>query len=272
VIYICFGIPKTASTFLYQLTEQTFRAGGRRTKWLRPPFRPFDSVDNYFGAIDGALLARLSESLESGVDLVLKTHGPLHPEVSRLIESGSVLASASVRDPREIALSMLDHGQRTRRWRFPNFSQYRTLADTLPTIDAQIENFQRWAAAGARVFNYNQICFGAAETVKEIAAQIGVAVDPETVLAKFRKRCQIGQFNKGVAYRFREMTPADSTMFLARYATFYSSLRFETAAADRAAAASDPCASRACGEMREILTKVRRYFTALRDQRAVLRA
>ena len=40
MIYICFGMTKSASTFLYQLTEETFRAAGRSPARLRPPLLP----------------------------------------------------------------------------------------------------------------------------------------------------------------------------------------------------------------------------------------
>ena len=52
MIYICFGMTKSASTFLYQLTEETFRAAGRRPARLGPPLRPLRSVENYFDTID----------------------------------------------------------------------------------------------------------------------------------------------------------------------------------------------------------------------------
>jgi hypothetical protein len=115
MIYICYGIPKSASTFLYQLTEEVFRAAGRKPARLGPPLRPRMSVENYFGSIDPTLLQDISGQA-AGRDVVLKTHALPHPEVGRLITAGSVLASASIRDPREIALSILDHGRRSHRW------------------------------------------------------------------------------------------------------------------------------------------------------------
>ena len=52
MIYICFGMMKSASTFLYQLVEETFRVAGRRPVRLGPPLRFHWSVENY---IDGDL-------------------------------------------------------------------------------------------------------------------------------------------------------------------------------------------------------------------------
>lgn len=109
MIYICFGMTKSASTFLYQLTEETLRAAGRKPARLGPPFCPRWRVENYIDDIDPALLEAIAVAT-GGRDVVLKTHQGLHPEVARQIDARSLLASASIRDPREIALAMVDHG------------------------------------------------------------------------------------------------------------------------------------------------------------------
>jgi hypothetical protein len=201
MIYICFGMTKSASTFLTQLIEETFRAAGRRPARLGPPLRPLRSVENYFDTIDPELLHAVSERVGER-DVVLKTHQQLHPDVARQIDSRLRLASASIRDPREIALAIVDHGRRARRWGRADFAECRTVLDALSSIDNQVANFKRWSALETlEIFRFNEICFDSAAVVTRIAAQIGVAVDPGEVLVPFHDKGLIGQFNKGAPLR-----------------------------------------------------------------------
>jgi hypothetical protein len=186
MIYLCYGMMKSASTFLYQLTEETPRAAGRRPARLGPPFRSCWTVENYFDTIDPPLLAAIGAAA-GGRDVVLKTHEGLDPEVARRIEDRLLLASASIRDPREIALAMLDHGRRSRRLGRTRFSECVTVFDTLPSLDDQMVSFGSWSALERiEIFKYNDVCFDSAAVVSRLAAQIGVAVDPAEVLKPFR--------------------------------------------------------------------------------------
>src|SRR5262245_35316182 len=125
MIYVSFGMLKSASTLAYQLTEEILHQGGRRPILLGRPLRPAMSVTNYFDEIDEDLIRHIEDQAQ-GRDVVLKTHQRPGPGLSRLIENGEVLASATFRDPREIALSMVDHGERSRRWAIPEFSECAT--------------------------------------------------------------------------------------------------------------------------------------------------
>ena len=235
MIYICFGMMKSASTFLYQLTEETFRAAGRKPVRLRPPFRPWWSVENYFDDIDLTLLDAISEQVRAR-DVVLKTHQGLHPQVGRRIEAGRALACASIRDPREIALAMVDHGLRSIRWGEPEFRECRTVFDTWPSLDNQVSNLGCWLALNPiEVFRYNDICFETDAVVKRIASRIGVTVDASEVLRTFSSKRIVGQFNRGAALRYRDMPEGEQSAFLDRYAGLYSAFRFDTPAAETVA-------------------------------------
>ncbi|OZA79315.1 MAG: hypothetical protein B7X76_09235, partial [Azorhizobium sp. 39-67-5] len=190
MIYICYGVTKSASTYLYQLTEEILTASG--LGFCRVRHRGALETANYYDAISPDLLDRVSGAA-CGRPVVLKTHGDLHPEVARRIAAGTVLASASIRDPREIALSMADHGRRARARGDDAFSEVSDPLATLASIDGQVAVFGRWAAvARTEVFTYNQICFDTGTTVARVAAQIGADVDIRQVLAPFVRPGTIG--------------------------------------------------------------------------------
>lgn len=231
MIYICFGITKSASTFLYQLAEETFRAAGRKPASLPPPLRPSTSAVNYFDDIDPQLLDTVARAA-GGLDVVLKTHQRLHPGVARRIEAGEVLACACVRDPREIALSMVDHGRKSAELGYLEFTECRTTFDTFPSLDDQVRNFETWAARPAvEIFTYNEICFETAAVVRRLAAQIGVRIGAARALWPFLGKHLIIEFNKGAALRYREMPDDEQAAFLARYRSLYEAFRFDTPAA-----------------------------------------
>lgn len=267
MIYICYGITKSASTFLYQLTEEMFRAAGRPVARLAPPFVA-GVLDNYFNIIDDELLGRIDDHT-GGADIVLKTHGPPRGRVADLVASGRVLASAAIRDPREIALSMVDHGARARRWRSTPFSEFETLTDTLNSLDIQIDIFEEWAAIDrVAVILYNEICYDTATVISTIADQLKVEVEADQVLAAFEDKRIIGQFSKGKALRYSEMSAADQAVFLDRYASIYASFSFDTDNARRIAAEQASQALRPAGEIMQHLTYLRRRFLLWRQGRS----
>lgn len=260
MIYICYGITKSASTFLYQLTEETFRAAGRKIIRLGPPLRKLNSVENYFNFINEDVLSEVKE-LINGHDIVLKTHGPPLKGVAEFIASGQVLASASIRDPREIALSMVDHGDRSRHWKNTEFSEFVHVTDTLNALDIQIGLFQAWASIeNVKVFQYNDICYDSAFVVERIASQIGAKVAPHKVLNKFNNKTTIGQFSKGKALRYSEMSLENQAIFLERYAELYGTFDFETQNARRVAAEQKGHELRPSGELFQYLINFRRRF------------
>ncbi|TQI75638.1 hypothetical protein FHT98_3422 [Bosea sp. AK1] len=260
MIYISYGITKSASTFLYQMTEEVFRAAGRPVVRLGKPFRKADSVENYFNFIDHELLSQIQAQIGDR-DIILKTHGPPRGNVAQMVAAGEVLASASIRDPREIALSMVDHGTRSRRWRNNAFSEFVDVADTLNSIDIQLGCFQDWADTGAlKVFTYNAICYDSPAVIRAIAEQIGATIDAVAVLGKFRDKGVIGQFSKGKALRYSEMSATDQAVFRERYAALYAAYAFDTDEARRVAAEQASLTLRASGEVAQFITMLRRRF------------
>jgi hypothetical protein len=260
MIYICYGVTKSASTFLYQMTEEVFTAAGRKPARLGPPFRRPLSLDNYTNVLDPEVLRQVREQAGKR-DVVVKTHGDPHPDIAARIEAGEVLASACIRDPSEIALSMLDHARRSRRWGYREFAEFGAIEDTFPSLDEQIDRFSTWAALpGVRVFTYNEICFETAQVIDRLAEQIGAGVRRDGILNRFRGNRGIGQFNKGAALRYRELSAEQRSVFLDRYAALYGQIAFDTPAARLAADRQRHQRLRARGQFGQYFNQVRRLL------------
>jgi hypothetical protein len=84
-------------------------------------------------------------------------------------------------------------------------------------------------------------------------------VDLDKVLKPFVHMRSIGQFNKGMALRYREMPQDQQEVFFLRYAQFCRDYAFETPVATKLAqrTATTP---RRRGQFRQYLTHARRLF------------
>ena len=258
MIYISYGMLKSASTLAYQVTEEILRQAGRPPCILRLPLRPALSVTNYFDNIDLPLVRRIEKAAQ-GRDVVIKTHQLPAPEVLALVEKGAIMASASFRDPREIALSMVDHGDRSRRWGIPEFSECAHVLDCRPSLDDQVEVLRVWCSI-PRVerIAYNDICFAMPSLIARLARQMGVAGNIGLVEAAFLDKKLVGQFNKGVKDRFHEMTAADSAQFIERYAHFYRRLMPDPVPSLHTGAQTGPQAT--SSQLRQIAIDLRRLW------------
>ena len=229
MIYISYGVTKSASTFLYQLTEEVLRSAGRKPAVLSTAIKGRASPENYVDPINGAALNTVRAEVQQN-DVVIKTHGAPDSLVLTEVNEGRILASAVIRDPREIALSIVDHGTRSRFLGIADFSQFTHPIDTLDTLKEQIVRFSRWTSSSrVLVFTYDQVCFNTADTIKQIATQIGVSVEPAVVEQHFADRTSIGQFNKGKRNRYTELSEQDQSIFCHAFPELYVNGVFRSA-------------------------------------------
>ncbi len=262
MIYICYGPTKSASTYLYQLTEEILCVSGAGCGRIRR--EGGRKLENYYDFISGPFLDRV-ERAAGGRPIVLKTHGALRPEVAQRIGAGEILASVSIRDPREMALSMADNGARARQLGILPFAEIHTPADALASIDMQMDYFTQWAAVpGVELFTYNEICFSSETAIARVARQLGVAVDAAEVLAPFRTGALIGQFNVGKPQRYKDMDAATQALFLTRYADLYARFDF-----DAQAPAVPPPALAPRGAFGHRVESARRFLRRVRQTRSI---
>jgi hypothetical protein len=223
MIYISYGMTKSASTFLWLLTRETLRACGHDVIRLSASTKGGrNSPEDYVDPCDFAALRRVAAEVEDR-SVVIKTHGPPGPGVFEAVEAGDVLANAILRDPREIALSLADHGTRSRETGIPDFAEFKSPEDAFGTLDTQFMILRAWTRS-RRVLTvtYDDLCFDTPRVIERLGDQIGETVDLDLVLSRLGDRTGIRHFNKGVRERYREdMDPLMQQRFLERYAEIY---------------------------------------------------
>lgn len=222
-IYISYGITKSASTFAWQLIKRIALAGGLPVATLSRKSKGTNSPHDYIEIVTNERVRSIR--LDVGdAPVVVKTHGPPSPVVARMVAEGGARVFASYRDPRDIALSLLDHAARSRQMGIKDFAEFHKLPDTIASIGSRIRRLEEWVQSCSPILvPYDEICFETPATVHRIADALGVSVDDEAIAAEFANaKEEIGQFNVGIPRRFaREMSEQDSKMFLERFRSFY---------------------------------------------------
>ena len=222
ITYISYGMPKSASTFTYVVTEHVLKMAGHTLVGLSAKAKGGASRLNYFDPISWPAIERAKSEIGSN-SVVIKTHGAPDKHILQAVSSGEILASAVIRDPRDTALALMDHARRSRSKGLKGFSSIETIADAMTCLDGEYTRFIRWIEARKVLLHtYDEICFDTESAVQRIIDQIGAKISAAEVVATLPKADKIEQFNKGQRNRFEsEMTLETQKMFLDHYKNIY---------------------------------------------------
>lgn len=225
-IYFSYGMTKSASSFVYQLQEQIVDLSNYDLVKIPTEIRGNNARENYLEPITDEKIQQILEWLPDNSITVIKTHGAPSKLALELISSGKAFASATFRDPREIAISLTEHGQRSRDKGIPDFANFIKPTDPIPEIKIQIEKrFKPWMNNEACItLNYKLIKESPITVAKMLLDQMNIKnVNVEDVLAPFEDKTKIIHFNKGESGRFNNlMTEDEINMFKSQFKEFIS--------------------------------------------------
>lgn len=239
LIYICYGMPKSGSTLAFTLTRAVLEDAGIRQMPVQAPGAIPGRAFNYVDVLRPAELDALTDALVQSDDIpaAIKTHSGLWNCVEVAARNGLLQAQAICRDPRDIALSMMDAAREGRAWGQRNGAPIRTAKDALPAVRAHVDKFERWAALpGVLVLRYDEVAFDTRKAARAIAEHVGVNASAERCA-----RVALGArtlLNKGQAQRWKsEMSAAEITLFEREFGGFLErfSATGDWATGDRAA-------------------------------------
>lgn len=218
-----YGLTKSGSTLAFQLARVALlRAGHPQPKLTVPGLIVAKKINAIQHVTPAQADALWDELAQLAGPVVLKTHTQVDPAVAGMIARGRAVAHIVLRDPRDVALSMLDNARLNRRVGRPAFTELQTLEDCARAIENQIEILRGWATLpGALILTYDEVAFDTPSAAASIAAQLGIPCDPQAVAKEVIDTC-FTQFNKGLRDRHRdEMDPETSQAFRRRFAAFY---------------------------------------------------
>ncbi|MHA3913616.1 sulfotransferase domain-containing protein [Halovulum sp. GXIMD14793] len=226
-VFFSYGMTKCGSTLAFQLARTALlQAGMDQPQFDIPGLFIADGTNAVEHITLDQAKALHAEVQRLGHPLALKTHTrPDDPAVVGMIQSGAARAHAVIRDPRDMALSMLDHGREAREEGRPAFAEIVTLDDAMTGIDNQLDSLSAWMQLpGVSVMKYDRLAFDTAAAATDILGQLGITGDPQKIATHVLRR-EFTQKNVGIRDRHKtQMRAADNARFVQRYAPFYDLL------------------------------------------------
>lgn len=161
-------------------------------------------------------LAAISIPHWFGNTYTIKTAGKPTPAVRAAIDIGVVKAAFIQRDPRDVALSLFDHGEWIRREKIPSRTGFGALTSIEKAMDVALYYAQLWKmweeSGRALLVRYEELLEDPYKQMVRVSAHIGISV-PEGKLREIIERYQISNrdnwkhdlhFNVGRAQRWKE--------------------------------------------------------------------
>lgn len=226
-LIMSYGMPKSASTFAWMLLKAVARNSGGTVVTLSAAAKGNNSKEDYVLDLEGDRADRIAQEVGARC-VVIKTHSGVRKFTGYRKRFANSFVFVQHRDPREIALSLIDHGARARKLGIPDFAQCVDFESTYPFIDDAMQCLRGWIRRPNSIaISYDDLCFETDQVIRRICAHLGTNADADRVLAAFSDKSQIIQFNKGVKARWKdEMPPAASDAFLRRYRQYYNGAVF----------------------------------------------
>lgn len=208
MIIISSGFPKSASTLLFLYTEHLLKLSGqsRGQKLFRrlnkegftPWFGPFNTVWYVIASMFGPV--------------VIKTHAGPGFFVRILLGLGIAKAYYSIRDPRDVVNSALDHARKARsKPELSNsdkaFAPFRSIEDMRPALRMHFNRFLGWKEDGrVLLIRYENLMINPGAELKKVVNYIGrpelEKFVSETVNWFAERKSETINFNKGAVTRF----------------------------------------------------------------------
>lgn len=234
------SMPKSASTLMARLTieliGQTHHLRGQHALHKAIREKRIPGRGNFVDRIDNTTLDLLVSIGKTEGPLVVKTHHPLTPRMRKLIADGTVKATFSHRDPRDVILSAIDHRNRTLKQgakvAFYHFSSVRA---GLPTALEWCDISADWVESGLPVllFRYTDLVSNLEPEVRRLCAHLELDYDP-TLIEKIRseekgtRKILRSQLNTGALSRYKdEMSPGDILLCNRKLGPFIRRLGYE---------------------------------------------
>ena len=225
-IYFSYGMTKSGSTLAFELARAALIVAGHDQPRLSTAAVMDRKKLNFVSHLDKSNIeALLAETDAIGHMIAIKTHTRPDPGVVRLLQEGRAIAHAVYRDPRDMALSMVDHGRKSRAKGRPGFSEYYTPQDAMVDLRHQSNSLLAWLSLpGVRPLMYDDVAFNMETTTRRIIADLGLDV-PASEVIHIATQERFTQRNKGQRARHEnEMTPDLSAEFRATFAPMYDKL------------------------------------------------
>ncbi len=226
LVYFSYGMTKSGSTLSFELARAAFENAGCPQPRLSTKAVEDRKKLNFCGHIDAKRADAIrQETRAHGTPIAIKTHTRPDPDVVQMLQNDEAFAHATFRDPREIALSMVDHGNRNRENGRKAFTEFRTVEDTIEDIMHQSNSLLAWLSLpNVRPLFYNHVAFDTRRAAETLVRELGIDADVDSVV-KTATQDRFTQKNKAISHRYRtDMDEVTSSRFKSVFASMFDRL------------------------------------------------
>lgn len=222
LLYISYGMAKSGSTLAFELVTAILEEAG--VAQADVDLSGAEGIDRprFVSVIRPGELDHVAEMAKSRprTPIAVKTHGGLWRCVAEGLDQGWIVGHAVCRDPRDIALSMMDASRNNEPWGRKNGQPLRHVEDALDYARGHAKKFQDWARHPAILpLSYERVAFDTEAVAGEIATQLGIETDVKRV-ARMAKAARTN-FNVAKPRRHEtEMSPAMSARIREEFGDF----------------------------------------------------
>jgi hypothetical protein len=213
MLYICYGMPKSASSFICQLAIDIAQSHSDQNRLLLG--LPSHLQGDFFHNDLEHKLPDFCAAIPEQAIYVIKTHDPLTEALKAELQAGRARAIASYRNPYDIAVSLKDAGVRERKsplsQQRPFFVNIRNDKDALIQIPYHLKCARSWLtfaqsqenAGSVLAFAFEQIVHDTHRVAEAIATHMGItsdisAIDISAIVTPYQINQQkILEFNVG---------------------------------------------------------------------------
>lgn len=153
---------------------------------------------------------KIMEVHENSGSIVVKTHKTPVPLIIRLIRENNAKVTCCYRDPRDIVLSVLDHGNRSRAGihKIPSFAKYHHPEKVLQDLKSWLKIYFEWQTTNtAYMIQYEHFIEAKLCVLQEMMKVFRLPVSGEVLLGIIKKHDEKKEtkpiFNKGLVYRWK---------------------------------------------------------------------
>ncbi len=208
------GLPKSATTLLFEYQSDL-------VKELTEPngFEEFrtQNKSRFVQNLDERIYQMIIDIHEEYGNLVIKIHKPPDYYMKKLVEKDGAKVTCCYRDPRDIVLSALDHGVKSRNGLFKSgaFGNLFTAQDVIVEFKDWVNIFYEWREYGhAMMIQYETFIENKVTLLLKMIKYLNIELPIETVLKIYEKKEKEKEskpiFNKGTCYRWKsEMSQED---------------------------------------------------------------
>jgi len=232
-IFLSNALPKTASTLIANYQESLLKMTNNKLgqEQLRAEFN-----GRFISFPTQEVLENLVFISNFYGDIVVKCHWSINQLIIDLLLSGELKVTFSYRDPRDIVLSAIDHGKRSRKGLDPSlsFADCQNIDDTAPKILKMLDTFNMWETLpNVHFISYENLMTNPFYEIKKMINFFEWKIPTKNILQLIKKqednKHQSHNFNKGIIGRWKEeMSEDDKKATTELFYPFLKKMGYET--------------------------------------------